>query len=211
MVSQTLSGVPGLDADLIVMATHRRGAIRRFLFHGFAHSLLQRISVPLILVRGNNSSPTYESQNVEHVLLPCNDTDDSKKVLQAFRDVNYFPTASLILLRTVRLDPKYLVKGYSLHTKWEPSHRRSLIATEHLQLLAQPLRDCGRQVHIKVVSSDGQSNEALLRCAEENNVGVIALPYRRRRILARLFLPETSEYMLRAATCPLMLVPVETP
>jgi nucleotide-binding universal stress UspA family protein len=53
-VSPSLDALPGLDADLMVMATHGRGAFARFWSPSVAHSLLQRISVPLILVRGDN-------------------------------------------------------------------------------------------------------------------------------------------------------------
>ena len=58
-VSQSVENIHGIDADLVVMATHGRGALGRFWSGSAAHAILQQISVPLILVRGSSTPVTF--------------------------------------------------------------------------------------------------------------------------------------------------------
>src|SRR5688572_30304013 len=69
-VSQTLHEAGKINADLIVMATHGRGAVGRFWWGSFAHWLLQLVSIPVILVRGSSAPAIFKPKRINHVLLP---------------------------------------------------------------------------------------------------------------------------------------------
>ena len=80
---------------------------------------------------------------------------------------------------------------------------------QYLHPLARSLRVDGRRVHTKVVSSDEPFGQVVLRCAEQDDVGLIAVAYRRQWPLARLLWPNTSEYLFRNSSRPIMFVPSE--
>jgi nucleotide-binding universal stress UspA family protein len=209
-VSSSLEGLPGLDADLIVMATHGRGAFGRFWFGSVAHSLLQRISVPMILVRGNNEPVDLKATAIDHVLLSVDGTKNSEKVIKPVLELGLFPTARHTLLHVVRLDPKYVIRGYALRTEWVPSRRRWIAGMQYLHSFARTLRDNGRSVYTKVVSSDEPKFQVVLRSADQLDAGLIGVAYHRQLPIMRLVWPSYAEYLFRNSNRPLMLVPVES-
>ncbi len=210
-VPPSLDKVPGLDADLVVMATHGRGALGRFWSGSVAHSLLQRMSVPVILVPGTEDPVTFNAKTVDHVLLPFDGTEVSEKVLKPFMDLGIFPAARHSLLHVVPLVPKHVVRGYALRTEWVPSRSNWMAGMQYLHSLARSFRVDGRHVHTKVVSSDEPFGQVALRSAELDHVGLIAITYRRQWPLARLLWPNTSEYLFRNTPRPIMFVPSEPP
>jgi nucleotide-binding universal stress UspA family protein len=208
-VSPSLDVLPGLDADLIVMATHGRGSLARFFSGSVAHSLLQRVSVPLILVRGRNEPVNFGAHTIKHVLLPLDGANGSEKVLDPILDLGMFPTARNTLLHVVPLEPKHVVKGYALRTDWVPSRKRWITGMQYLQPFARKLIEGGRRVHTKVVSSDEPLWQVVLRYAAKDDVGLIAVAYRPQWPIARFLWPNKSEYLFRNSSRPIMFVPSE--
>jgi nucleotide-binding universal stress UspA family protein len=210
-VSASLDGVSGLDADLVVMATHGRGTLGRCWSGSVAHSLLQRTSVPVIVVRGTEQPVTFSAEPIDHVLLPLDGSEASETVLRPIMELGIFPTARHSLLQVVPLLPKHVVRDYTIHTDWVPSRRRWASGMQYLHPLARSLRDDGRAVHTKVVSSDEPFWQVVLRCAEKDNAGLIAVAYTRQSSIARLLWPNTSEHLFRNSLRPVMFVPSELP
>jgi len=208
-ISASLNGVPGLNADLVVMATHGRDTLGRFWSGSVAHSLLRRMTVPVIVVRGSEHPMTFGAEPVNHVLLPFDGSEAPEKVIQPIMKLGVFPSARHSLLHVVPLVPKHVARNYAIHTDWVPSRRRWTAGMQYLYPLARTLRANGRTVHTKVVSSDEPFWQVVLRCAEKDNVGLIAVDYRRQTSLARLFWPNTSEYLFRNSFRPVMFMPRE--
>jgi len=206
-VSPSLDNIPGLDADLVVIATHGRGILGRLLSGSVAHSLLRQISVPLILVRGTDEPVTFSAQTVEHVLLPFAGAKVSEQALQAIMDLGIFPTARHSLLHVVPLEPMHVVQDYARRTEWVPSRSRRIAGMQYLYPLARSLRADDRSVYTKVASSDEPMGQVVLRCAEQDDVGLIAIAYRHQWPLARMFWPNSSEYLFRNSSRPIMFVP----
>jgi nucleotide-binding universal stress UspA family protein len=210
-VPPSLDKVPGLDADLVVMATHGRGTLGRFWSGSVAHSLLQRMTVPVILVPGTEDPVAFNAKTVDHVLLPFDGAEASEKVLKPFMDLGIFHAARHSLLHVVPLVAKHVVRGYALRTDWVPSRRNWIAGMQYLHPFARSLRIDGRHVHTKVVSSDEPFGQVALRCAEQDDVGLTAIAYRRQRPLTRLLWPNTSEYLFQNSSRPIMFLPSDPP
>jgi nucleotide-binding universal stress UspA family protein len=208
-VPASLGSASGLKADLVVLATHGRGTLGRFWSGSVAHALLQRMSVPVILVRGTEVPVAFIAQPVDHVLLPIDGSDASENVLGPIMNLGIFPAARHSLLHVVPLVPKHVARNYAIRTDWVPSQQRWLAGHRYLHPLAQSLRAAGRTVHTKVVSSDEPFWQVALRCAERDKVDVIAAPYRSQSSPTRLIWPNTSEYLFRNSSRPVMFVPSE--
>jgi nucleotide-binding universal stress UspA family protein len=208
-VLSSLDKVRGLDADLVVMATHGRGTLGRFWSGSVAHSLLQRVSIPVIFVPDTDNRLKFKSKTIDHVLLPFDGSEASEKVLKPILDLGMFRAARHSLLHIVPLVPKHVVRDYALHTEWVPSRHRWIAGMQYLHPLARSLWVDGRRVHTKVISSDEPLWQVVLRCAEKDDVGLIAVAYQRQRPIARFLWPNASEYLFRNASRPIMFVPSE--
>jgi len=206
-VSPSLDELPGLDADLIVMATHGRGLLGRFWHGSVAHSLLQRVSAPLFFVRGSDSPVNLEAQTINHVLLSLDGAKDSEKALDPLLSLGLFPDARHTLMHVVPLEPKYVVQDYALRTEWVPSRRRWISGTQYLHPFARTLQENGRRVHTKVVSSDEPAGQVVLRAADQVEAGLIAVTYSRQSPITRLLWPSCAEFLFQNSARPLMFVP----
>jgi nucleotide-binding universal stress UspA family protein len=206
-----LDEVPGVNADLVVMATHGRRAVGRFWSGSVAHPLLQRMSVPVILVRGTGDPVTFSAKTVDHVLLPLDGVEASERVIKPFTELGILPAARHSLLHVVPLVPGHVMRERALRTDWASSRRNWISGMHYLQPLAQLLRLDGRHVHTKVISSDKPFGQVALRTAEQDDVSLIAVTYRLQWSLARLLWPNTSEYLFRNSARPVMFVPSKTP
>jgi nucleotide-binding universal stress UspA family protein len=206
-VSPSLNELPGLDAELIVMATHGRGPFGRFWHGSIAHSLLQRASAPLIVVLGSESPVNLEAQAVNHVLLYLDGAKDSEKVLEALLTLGLFPDAKHTLVHVVPLERKYVVQEYALRTEWVRSRRHWRRGVQYLDPFARTLQDNGRRVHTKIVSSDEPTGQVVLRTADQVDAGLIGVTYSRQWPITRLLWPSCAEYLFQNSARPLMFVP----
>lgn len=212
-IPATLDELTGCDAGLVVMATHGRGIWGRFWWGSVAHTLLQRVSVPAIFVRGADGPVTFEPTVPNHVLLPIEQFEISQTVLGSIIEQGLYSTARHSLLHTVPLVPpvpsvpQFVVKEYGLGADWVPSWSHWSTGMRQLSALAQILRDAGRRVHTKVVSTNEPFAHLALQWSKQNDADLIALPYCPQWSLGRLFCPNTAEYLFRHSSRPIMFVP----
>ena len=55
--------VEGEGADLVIMSTHGRTGLARFVFGSVAHKVMQRLNVPVLLIRPDNPEETSEDDH----------------------------------------------------------------------------------------------------------------------------------------------------
>ena len=103
-VSATLAEeIELLDADLVVMATRGRGAIGRFWRGSIAYSLLERIKVPLVLVRGHQQPVNSKPKRIDHAILALDGTESAERLLSSVLDLDALSSARHTLLRILSL------------------------------------------------------------------------------------------------------------
>ncbi|MCE9552589.1 MAG: universal stress protein [Planctomycetes bacterium] len=206
-VLQALNETIDLNADAVVMATHGRSPIGRFWWGGIAHPLLKRISVPLFIVRGQDTSVRLSPRKVEHVILPVHNSHESRQLVPTLLSKGLLPGTIHTLLRVNRLQPTYAAQYGIPHTVWLPSHRDVIAGMKQMRPLASALRERGRKVHTKTITSNEPIAEAVLGYAERTNADLITLSCGRRGLLSRLLRPSVSEYLFQHSTRPLLFVP----
>jgi nucleotide-binding universal stress UspA family protein len=88
--------------DLIVMATHGRGPVKRFLVGSVADELIRRATVPILLVRTSEARPQlFPEPVVEQVLLPLDGSSWADRALGSALDLACLMGARCTLLRVV--------------------------------------------------------------------------------------------------------------
>ena len=97
-------------ADLIVMATHRRSRFGRWWNGSVAESLLRETSIPVLLVRGRNTSPDLaDAPPLQRVLIPVDGSPEAEEALEPALALGDAMDAEYTLLRIASDAPDQLL------------------------------------------------------------------------------------------------------
>src|SRR5262245_42907923 len=93
-----------VGADLVVMATHGRGAFARFWLGSVADYLVRHLSLPLLLARPDETATNLEAEpDLSRVLLPLDGSDLAEKAIgRAVELAALMPNAEVVLLRVIK-------------------------------------------------------------------------------------------------------------
>src|SRR5262249_26584654 len=207
-VAEALHAHAAAGADLVVMATHGRGALGRFWLGSVADELIRSLSVPLLLVR-----PTAGAANravapePRPTLLPLGGTALAEQIIPAATELAEKTAAEVTLLRVVRPVVRfdYLPEGTSLaglsaemhHEIGQRQHEHEHEARVYLEGVADRLRARLPAVRVRLVVDDVPAR-AILREADVLRVDLIALETHGRRGLSRLMLGSVADKVIRA-------------
>jgi nucleotide-binding universal stress UspA family protein len=195
-----------MPADLIVMATHGRGGIRRWLYGSVTDRVLLRASVPVMLVPTACDHPWPNDRRLK-ILVPLDGSDLSESVLGTVHELSHAIGADLLLMRAAAQEPGVpLVPwlepvGLALHQATETELAE---AREYLDGLAVPPGLVDRSVDVLV--DDGEPSSSVPRIARQEDVDLIAMATHGRTGLARLTMGGVATATLQHAHVPVLLV-----
>jgi len=204
-------------ANLVVMATHGRGALGRFWLGSVADELVRHLSLPLLLVRPEETAPNLGTEpDLSHVLLPLDGTELAEQMLApALELASLMPAAEIVLMRVIK--PAAQTYFYPpeagmnreaevlLHEVQAMQERLYCDAEGYLSTLAERVREKGLRVRTHV-AVEGQPAVAILNEAKNAGAGLIALATHGRRGLARLMLGSVADKVIRAAHGPVLVL-----
>lgn len=188
-------------ADLIVMTTHGRSGLGRWIYGSVADRVLQRSEVPVLLVPPAAEQP-WPTDRALRILVPLDGSALAEEALEASLTVDAAPAAELILARVVPsavpvlADPAYLG---AYDTDAEEAEARG-----YLEALAATARARGRAV--QVLATTGVPATALVAIAQETGADLIAMATHGRGGLARLVLGSVATGVLQRTHVPLLVV-----
>jgi nucleotide-binding universal stress UspA family protein len=195
------------DADLVVMATHGRGPLARFVSGSVAHALLRYPRPPVLLVRGREAPPPLgDEPAVRRVLVPLDGTADAEHVLGPAVALGTLLGADYTLLRVSSLRPLIGFDRYQAGGLPRPEDRQRLgEARDGLARCAERLEAQGLEVETRVVFDDRPAASAILDFARTRPADLIALTTRRRGALLRLLRGGTADRVVRGASAPVLV------
>lgn len=184
--------------DLIVMSTHGRGGLGRWLYGSVADEVMRQGSLPLVLV-SVTSDHGWPTTGALRVLVPFDGSAIAeaaiKPMLASVRDLN----PDLLLLQVV-VAPRGGAAAYMFEDLPAEIDR----ARASLERLAETLRADGWHVRVQVIA--GGVAASIANVAREERIDVIAMATHGRSGLARQVLGSVATETLRRATTPLLLV-----
>jgi nucleotide-binding universal stress UspA family protein len=91
------------EADLVVMATHGRGALGRFWLGSVADEMVRHLSAPMLLVRPGEQEPDLAAEpDLSRVVVPLDGTPLAEQILEpAVALAGLMPTGEVILMRAI--------------------------------------------------------------------------------------------------------------
>lgn len=185
-------------ADLVVMSTHGRGGLGRWLYGSVADRVLRDAELPVLLVPAAAERP-WPGDRPLRVLVPLDGSELAESALEAVERLVTL-ASTLHLLRVVEL-PTYAeafsYSGYSLEAGLAD-------AQVYLEDLAEAKLPAERSREIEVRGGFPAVTIDIL--AREREIDLIAMATHGRGGLARLVLGSVAARVLQRAVVPLLVV-----
>lgn len=191
------------DIDLVVMGTHGRRGVRRFLLGSVAREVVQRATCPVLTVRDLKDADPVPYPP-DRILAPIDFSEPSREALRYAKELASFYEAKLDLLHIVedRLHPAFYGPGlmsiYDIEPDIEDKARRQLQALyEDTDGPSGPVQFDARR---------GVPAREIPRYAEQNGCGMIVIATHGLTGLAHFFIGSVAERVVRLTTCPVLTV-----
>jgi nucleotide-binding universal stress UspA family protein len=196
------SAIREAEADLVVMGTHGRRLLGRWLIGSVAQHMLRKMSVPVLTVCHVSRLLSFK-----RILFA---TDLSETSTEGFRfalDLASMTGSDLIVAHVIDKRPQVTYETPEVAAVFDEEQKRSLEAT---RATFTELESEGKRlnVRIEVVLSEGVAAEALPRIADENMVDLMVIPVRKMGRLERALLGSTAEPVIREAHVPVLSIPI---
>lgn len=197
-------------ADLVVMGTHGRSGLRQVVLGSVAQEVLQRISIPLFLVRANEPPIAVGSGPYQTILAPLNGAAYAEAALSYLAREELAREAGLVLLRAVPppIEPGsagllgYFPEAVLEREDWRVQGER-LAARRYLDALART-RPHGRTPRILVAVDDPA--RAILETAAREEVELIVMVLHGRAGFDRLVHGSVARHVLHHTPVPLLFL-----
>jgi nucleotide-binding universal stress UspA family protein len=200
---EILRAADEFKARTLVIATHGRSGIGRWLYGSTAHHLLRNAQVPILAVGPNALEKSKGEVAVTHVMVPLDGSDNSEKALPAATRLASAFGARMSLVRAV----PWAVQAYpySLPDAYLPQVDQELEAGAKKYLQRKESEVKGLDVGAFVVR--GPVTEGLLEFVDKDAVDFIVMTTHARTGLARMALGSVADRMLQASAPVLLIRP----
>jgi nucleotide-binding universal stress UspA family protein len=196
-----------LGADLVVLATHGRTGIKRFLLGSVAEHVVRRSPVSVLVTRGT----TVESAEYRRILVGTDFSPGADKALRQAIALSA-PGADIEIAHVWQYPPGTWGLGtLADHTKAMEALREALTngAAERGAKILQQYKDCGRQLRFELLH--GPAASVLTGRAESTHRDLIAIATHGYRGFRRLLLGSVAEATVRHAPCSVLAAHAEHP
>ena len=187
------------DIDLIVMGTHGRRGVRRFLMGSVAQEVVRLSSCPVLTVRQREAQAPLDS-----ILVPIDFSEHSRKALQHAKALGALLAARLDLLHVVvdNLHPAFY--GLTVQSIYDIDPDLDEKALAHLKAFYHETEGPDTEVSFAVRS--GHAVHEIVQFAEEQGSGFIVMGTHGLTGLERFFLGSVTEKVVRRAPCPVFTI-----
>jgi nucleotide-binding universal stress UspA family protein len=213
VATEIIDGTPGpalaelirlARPDLVVLATHGRGPMGRFLLGSVTDYLLRHVSAPLLVLKQHEGPPEPELR-LGSILVALDLTDASRCILDRASDLALLTRARLTLVHV--LQPPLSNPASGVVASFDPRAAEKLFeaAKGEMDRIAHDLRGKGLEVDgltIVGVTVPG----AITRLAEREGYDLVALTTHGRGGLSRAFIGSVADKVIRTTECPILVV-----
>jgi nucleotide-binding universal stress UspA family protein len=194
-------------SDLVVMTTRGQGGLRRLWLGSVADALIRRSSVPVLLVRPEDSpSPQPVLENLNQILIPLDGSALAEAILEPAKELASLAGAELMLVEVIQplgspLEPRSAApRTFDV----ELTNVRRQEAEGYLKNLAERCLQAGVKAAYAAPLGSNVA-DAILVLAEVPTVGLIAIATHGRGGVKRLMLGSVADKLVRTAPCPILV------
>ena len=199
IILQTAAALP---ADLIVMGTHGRSGVRRFLVGSVTEHVLRRSSCPVLTVPPRSPAPVVRPRRI---LCPIDFSRASNRALAFAVSVARESSAELIVLHAIDVHPDAFRRGLIDL----PAYRATALNSGREELEQTVRRFTGGYTNIRESVVFGKPSTEILRLAAEEDVDLIFMGLHGRTSADLFFFGSTTQHVVREAACPVVTIGVQ--
>jgi nucleotide-binding universal stress UspA family protein len=201
-----------VDAGLTVMSTHGRGPVRRAWMGSVADRYVRASRAPVFVVRAVEDQEPEKDLSVDvsfsRVLVPLDGSAESEAALEPATQLGRLSDAAYVLLR-LSLAPHALGSPWlpaAVEATEEEIESARVEAESELEGAAGQLRGMGFEVEV-ISSFVEHIAQGILEWVEDTGADVIVMATHGRGGVRRLALGSVTDKVVRAAACPVLVVP----
>lgn len=176
--------------DLIVMGTHGRSGLERFMIGSVANKMIQISDTPILLLRPTTEWRSRWSQ-FKRLLVTVDGSHESERILPFARALAAQFGSEVILLS--------VPEGQA-----SVSYRAQL--QDYLQKLADAFADDG--IKVQAIVTGSSPARTIVRTSEEERADLIMLATHGLGGVERLMIGSVADRVVRQAQCPVFLAPI---
>ena len=165
-----LTEVQRSGADLIVMSTHGRSGIGRWIYGSVADALMRQSAIPILLIPAN-CGIAWSPEGPKRILVPLDGSALSENVLGPAADLAAAGHAELVLLRVVEPHPMAYADPSAL--VWIDQEPEREAARAYVKVIAEKLRQPGQSV--RTTDALGYASWHISEVAQEAKPDLIAI------------------------------------
>lgn len=195
VTSQLVSGPPAekitelaTRGDLIVMGTHGRTGVPRFLLGSVAERVVRLAPCSVLVAREHG-----EPQPYRHILVPLDFSESSRRALDEAGDLASRTGATVTLLHVLELPAAGLVP--------EAEHRATTLLDEWGELVEQKTRTRVT----RLVKTGAPAQQILASAADDPSIDLIVLGSHGRTGITRMLIGSVAEKVVRHAQRPVLI------
>jgi nucleotide-binding universal stress UspA family protein len=191
-----------LPADLIVLGTHGRSGVGRWLYGSVADEMLRNTRIPMLLVP-HTARPPWPEDRAPRILAMLDGSELAEAILEPVLNLPTLGQADLILLQIVEWPRSSIVAYEGGWVGFDPEQDLET-GRAYLEDVAERLRPSVGSVVTRVEL--GSVPEQVARIAREAHADLMALATHGRSGLGRLVLGGTAAGVVQRAEVPVLLV-----
>lgn len=205
---QIVDGSDEMIDPIIVMTTHGRSGIGRWLYGSVADRVVRGSGAPVLLIRSGTEDGRADT--VRTVMVSLDGSVHSEAALPYGKEIARAFDAELVLVRVAETTQLYGMLGSepmapaSADTFNEIGQRLVQEAQDYLAAVAEPLRKEG--VNVRTETLEGFAADQLLALEREMPIDLIVMATHGRSGLGRLVFGSVAERILKVGTTPVMMI-----
>jgi nucleotide-binding universal stress UspA family protein len=208
VVEALLDEALSTNSDLMVMATHGRGALSRAWLGSVADGVVRRADFPVLCVRPDERerAPAGATTGARKILVPLDGSDLSEDALAYATEMGALFDSAYHLTRVVAypLDPGSPFMAYTTEVGLNVLEDLKESASRYLEEHAERMRRQGLRVTTSAIV-DGQAAHGILADVDSAGCDMIAMATHGRGGMQRLVLGSAADKVLRGTRVPVLL------
>ena len=182
--------------DLVVMGTHGRRGVERWFMGSTTEKLLRHTPVPLLTIAAPGEKPVAAPQ-FRRILVTTDFSEGTPDALAYAFSVAQENEAEIILLHVV----------HDVAADLSGKYREPLIRGVQKQLEDLVPAEARTWCEVSTRVDTGLPYRIILRTIEDEKVDLLVMNIHGKGVLDRALLGSNAERVVRAASCPVMLIP----
>lgn len=197
-----LDEIAARRVDVVVMSTHGRSGVGRWVYGSVADAIMRRSPVPVLLVPAVGAVKGFSTDRPPRVLVPLDGSSPSESALGAAVDLAAVLGAELVLLSVTEsvatTDPYGMI--YSPIDVGADESRRQ----EYLERVASGLRASGRVVTVRV--GFGHPADGIVAGVRDEGADVVAMSTHGAGGVSRLLMGSVTSTVVQRSPVPVLVV-----